>query len=127
MKSTIDLSRILSISGLLKSWTDASYAVHIGNRGHTGRVIPVGEGIVCTKSSKQELNAKGSTESEIIDASAFISRTLWMTQFMEKQEYPIKTNKFNQDNEIAIKIEINEQISCSDKSRHLDVRFFFMK
>ena len=127
MKSTIDLPRILSISGLLKSWTDASYAVHNDYRGHIGGVISAGEGIICTKSSKQKLNARSSTESEIICASDFISWTLWMTQFMEKQGCPIKTNIFYQDNENAIKIEKNGQKSYSSKSRHLNVRFFLIK
>ena len=107
LKSPIDLPRILSTSnlGVLKTWTDASYAVHNDYRGHTGGVISLGEGIVCTKSSKQKLNVKSSTESEIIGASDFISWTLWITLFMEKQEYSIKTNMFHQDNESAIQVE----------------------
>ena len=71
LKSTIDLPMILSTSKLriLKTWTVASYAVHNDYRGYEGGVYSVGEGIVCTTSSKQKLNAKSSTESEIIGAS----------------------------------------------------------
>ena len=52
LKSTINLPRILSTSnlGVLKTWTDASYAVLNDYRGYTGGVISVGEGIICTKS-----------------------------------------------------------------------------
>ena len=57
------------------------YAVHNDYRGHTGGVISVGEGIICTKSSKQKLNAKSSTESEIIGASDFISWTLQQKEY----------------------------------------------
>ena len=69
--------------------------------------------------------------SEIIGASDFISWILWMTQLMEnkvnKHFYQDKVNKhFYQDNESPIKIEKNGQKSCSSKSRHLNVRIFFI-
>ena len=50
-----------------------------------------------------------------------------MTLFMRKQGFPTITNIFYQDNESAVKIEKNGRKSCSSKSRHLNVRFFFIK
>ena len=46
---------------------------------------------------------------------------------MEKQGYKVKEAKFYQDNESAIKMEKNGLKSCGEKSRHIDIRYFFIK
>ena len=70
---------------------------------------------------------KGSTETEIIGASDYLAWLLWTKRFMEKQGYKINTTKFYQDNEKTIKMEKNGLKSCSEKSRHIDIRYFFIK
>jgi hypothetical protein len=47
--------------------------------------------------------------------------------FLEHQGYPIDENILYQDNQSAIKIEINGSKSCGRQSRHIDMRYFFMK
>ena len=51
---------------------DASYGAHEDMRGHTGGLMSFGSGIIHHKSSKQRLNSKSSTESELIGASDYI-------------------------------------------------------
>ena len=46
---------------------------------------------------------------------------------MQKQGYVIKEAKFYQDNESAIKMEKNGLKSCGEKSRHIDIIYFFIK
>ena len=45
----------------MKTWVDASYAVHPNMRGHTGGCLTLGRGMLHGRSSKQKLNAKRST------------------------------------------------------------------
>jgi hypothetical protein len=106
---------------------DASYAVHPDMKSHTGGVTSFGTGGILCKSSKQKLNTKSSTESELVGASDYLPNTLWMKMFMEAQGYPISQCFFEQDNESAIKLEKNGRSSCGPKSRHINIRYFFIK
>ena len=45
---------------------------------------------------------------------------------MEAQGYPIHQATFHQDNESAIKMEQNGKSSCGQRSRHIDIRYFFI-
>ena len=62
------MKRILSIEKDfgIKTWVDASYGTRINMKGHTGGVISMGRGMINHKTSKQKLNTKGSTESEVV-------------------------------------------------------------
>ena len=50
-----------------------------------------------------------------------------MTRFLEHQEYKIDKNIFYQDNESAIKMEKNGRDSAGSRSRHINIRYFFIK
>ena len=39
----------------------------------------------------------------------------------------IKRNVIHQDNQSGIRLETNGRQSCSQKSRHIDIRYFFLK
>ena len=51
------------------TWMDAAYAVHPNMRSHTGGATSMGWGLLHSKSSKQKLNTKSSTEAEIVGVS----------------------------------------------------------
>ena len=96
IKGTMDIVRIMSAEDLntVRAWPDTSYAVHDNMRGHTGGVISFGIGVTHHKPCKQKLNAKSSTETEIIRASDCLPWLLWTKRFMEKQGYTVKNTKF---------------------------------
>mmetsp|Transcript_14327 Transcript_14327/g.26895 ORF Transcript_14327/g.26895 Transcript_14327/m.26895 type:complete len:175 (-) Transcript_14327:32-556(-) len=52
---------------------------------------------------------------------------IWARMFLEHQGYEINENILYQDNQSAIKIEENGAKSCSKRSRHIDMRYFFIK
>ena len=54
------------------TWIDASHAVHEDTRGHTGGFISWRVGIIHCKSSKQKLNTKSTTESEVFTVSDYV-------------------------------------------------------
>jgi len=47
--------------------------------------------------------------------------------FLEAQGHHITNNVFAQDNQSAMKLEMNGRASCGQKSRHINIRYFFMK
>ncbi len=111
----------------LHTWVDASYAVHPDMKSHTGGVKSFGLcGLVC-KSSKQKLITKSLTEAELVGASDYLPNTIWMKHFLEGQGYSMGEIIFEQDNESAIKLEVNGRSSAGPKSRHIDIRYFFIK
>jgi hypothetical protein len=129
LNRTIDDCMIIGADCLtvLKTWVDASYGVHPDMKSHTGGVMSLGRGVIMSKSSKQKLNTKSSTEAELVGASDYLPSTIWAKMFLEEQGYEIHENTFYKDNQSAMKLETNGRASCGQKSRHIDIRFFFMK
>ena len=52
--------------GLLMWYVDASFAVHPNMQGHTGGGLTMGRGFPISTSTKQKLNTRSSTESELV-------------------------------------------------------------
>jgi hypothetical protein len=96
-------------------------------KSHTGGVISFGVGGLIGKLWKQKLNTKSSTEAELVGASDYLPHTLWVKMFMEAQGYKIAENYFEQDNKSAIKLEKNGRLSAGPRSRHINIRHFWMK
>jgi hypothetical protein len=128
LQDTIDLTLRIGADSLSQfyTWVDASFAVHPNMRSHTGGVSSFGRGGLICKSKKQSINTKSSTESELVGASDYLPNTLYIRLFMEAQGYPIDAAIFYQDNESAIKMETNGKASCGQRSRHIDIRYFFI-
>jgi hypothetical protein len=112
---------------VMQTWVDVSYAVHQDMKSHTGGCVSFGRGAIMSKSSKQKLNTKSTTESEFVGASDYLPSPIWGKKFLEAQGYTIKENIFHQDNEGAIRFETNGRRSCGPNSRHIDIRYFFIK
>ena len=112
----------------METYVDAAYAVHDDMRSHTGGVIGFGgKGILMAKTTKQKLNTESSTEAEVVGASDFLPWTIWIKRFLEHQGYETTSNVFHQDNMSAMKLERNGIMSCGQKSRHINIRYFFIK
>lgn len=109
------------------TWIDASYAVHMDMKGHTGGAISMGYGLVHTRAAKQSINTKSSTESELVSVAEYIPYNLWLLMFLEEQGYGIKENVIYQDNQSAMLMEKNGRTSCTGNSRHINIRYFLSK
>ena len=61
---TINEKLTLSADSLtfMKYWVDASYVIHPDMRGHTGGCLTLGCGMIHSRSTKQNLNTKSSSE-----------------------------------------------------------------
>ena len=113
--------------GCFRTWVDASYAVHPDMRSHTGGAMSFGRGAIICKSSKQKLNTKSSTEAEFVGASDYLPHPIWVKNFLTAQGYTVRENILEQDNESAIKLERNGRMSAGPKSRHIAIRYFWIK
>jgi hypothetical protein len=113
--------------GKIRTWVDASYAVHPDMKSHTGGIISLGTGGIMCKSTKQKLNTKSSTEAELVGASDYLPNTIWVKLFLEAQGYTVTDNILEQDNESAIKLETNGRASAGPRSRHIDIRYYWVK
>jgi Reverse transcriptase (RNA-dependent DNA polymerase) len=129
LNGTLDLTLTLGADdlGKIRTWVDASYAVHPDMKSHTGGVMSMGTGAFLCKSTKQKLNTKSSTEAELVGATDYIPNSIWSKMFLEAQGHQIVENVFEQDNVSAIRLEKNGRASAGKKSRHIHIRYFFMK
>ena len=108
------------------AYVDASYAVHEDFRSHTGTAITIGGGATYAKSSVQKLNTKSSTESELVGASDSCGHILWTRDWLIHQGYTEKPAILHQDNQSTMAL-ISKGYSTSDKTRHINIRYFFIK
>jgi hypothetical protein len=129
LRGTLHMPRVLGAETLhrMTTYVDVAFAPHPDMRSHTGGGISFGRGALCTKSTKQRINTKSTTESETVGASDYLPNTIWLANFIKAQGYEITENLFMQDNESAIKLEKNGRASAGQRTRHMDIRYFWIK
>ena len=128
IRGTRMLPLILSAngSGILKWYVDASFAVHPNMRGHSGGGLSLGRGFPIVSSTKQKINTKSSTESEIVGADDFMPAICWTRHFLMAQGYDVRDNVLFQDNMSSILLEKNGKASSSKRTKHINIRYFFI-
>ena len=128
LKDTLEDVRIISADDFdnLYTWVDASYATHPNMRSHTGGAMSFRTGILHGKSSKQKLNTKNSAEAELVAVSDYLPYHIWMVNFLKCPGYNINRKILYQDNQSAMKMEMNGRNSCTGNLRHIDIRYFFV-
>ena len=127
--STIDDVLTLGAEDLnsIGSFVDVSFAMHEDMRSHTGGGVSFGRGILMGRSTKQKLNTTSSTESELVGAAEYLPNVVWLMNFLEHQGYETKSSVLYQDNVSAIRLEKNGQRSSSRRTRHIDIKYFWVK
>jgi hypothetical protein len=95
-------------------------------RSHIGAIMTLGKGAIISDSTKQKVNARSSTESEMIAADDTISKILWTKRFIEAQGHNLKANIVFQDNTSAMKLEMNGKASSGKRTRQFDIKFFYL-
>jgi hypothetical protein len=128
LRSTVDLPLILGaeLTGVLNWYVDASFAVHPNMRGHTGGGLTMGRGFPIVCSTKQKINTRSSTESELVGVDDMMSSILWTRYFLKAQGYNVRDNVVFQDNQSSILLEKNGKASSSKRTKHINVRYFFI-
>ena len=84
--------------GQLTWHVDAASVVHHDMQSHTGGVLLAGKGAIYSTSTKQKLNTKKSTESELVGINNVMPMILWTKDFLDAQGYDTSALTINQDN-----------------------------
>jgi hypothetical protein len=128
LRGTPDMVLTLEGSGMnvVKWWADASFAVHADFKSHTGGAMSLGKGVVYSTSTRQKINTRSSTEAELVAANDVMAQLLWTQHFLRDQGYTSTETRLYQDNQSAILLEKNGRASSSKRTRHLDIRYFFI-
>ncbi len=129
VEKTIEDERIIGALDLniLCTWIDVSHTVHPGMNSHTGGTMSLGHRTLHTKSSKQKLNTKSSTEAELVGVSEYLPYNIWLTNFLKEQGYKLKSNVISLDKQSTMRMETNGRNSCTGNQRHINIRYFFVK
>jgi hypothetical protein len=128
LRGTIELPLILRSDSvpIPKWWVDGSHATHPNMRGHSGGCMSLGEGMPINTSTKQKINTRSSTETELVAADDFMPIILWTNYFLDAQGYGTNDTILYQDNQSAILLEKNGRKSSSKRTKHLNCRYYFI-
>ena len=96
-------------------------------KSHTGGSLSLGREVLFSKSTKQKSNSKSSTEAELIASSEVLPPILWTRYFLEDQGVDVRESVLYQDNTSVIQLENNGKTSSGQRTRHINIRYFFIK
>ena len=108
------------------AYVDASHGIHADGKSHTGCVITLGQGGVYTKSHKQKIVSKSSTEAELIALSDSLSMILWTQQFLRDLGVEVGPVTVHEDNTSTISL-AKKGKSTTDMTKHIKVRHYLIK
>ena len=77
-------------------------------------------------SSKQKLNTKSSTESDISGVYDLLNQVIWTRHFLQQQVNNIHDNIIYQDNQSTIELDKNGRQLSSKRTRHINIRYYFI-
>jgi hypothetical protein len=96
-------------------------------QGHSGGGLSLGRIVSPIMSlTKQKLNTRSSTESEIVGADDFMPAICWTRYFMEAQGYQVQDNILFQDNKNAILLEKNGKALSSKRTKHVNIHQYLV-
>ncbi len=113
-------------SGGLMSYVNASFAVHPNMPSHTGGGLTRGRGFPIVSSTKQKLNTRSSTESELVGVDNMMSIIVWSCYFLMAQGYGVTQNLLLQDKKSSMLLEKNGNASSGKRTWHINIRYFFI-
>jgi hypothetical protein len=107
-------------------YIDAAFAVHPNMHGHTGGGLTMGRGFPIAISTKQKLNTKSLTESELVGVDNMMPIILCTCYFLLEQAYGVIENLLLQDKQSLILLERNGRASGGKCTRHINIHNFFI-
>jgi len=108
----------------LVAYGDASYAVHVNGRSHSGIYLTFGpnSGPIFVKSKVQKMVTLSSTEAELVTLVDCVKACIPFHQALQDLQIPTGPIIVKQDNQSTIHIVVNGE-GYSGKNRHMRVRY----
>ena len=78
------------------------------------------------ESAKQKLNARSSTETELVSVDDCMPQMLWTNLFMKEQGHSVGGAVVHQDNKSTTLLENNGNFSSGKKTKHIQALFHFV-
>ena len=85
-----------------------------------GRIFPI------VSFTKQNINTKISTETEIVVVDNFMSSICWTQYLIAAQGYNVRDNHLHQDNKSSIILDNNKKVLSVKRTKHVNIRYFFI-
>ena len=93
-------------------------------RGHTGGALTMGTGFPLVTSTKQKLNTRSLTESELVGVDDLLPQILRACLFLKAKGFKVVDNIIHQDNKSTILLECNGRGSSSKRMKHIKIRYY---
>ena len=110
----------------VRTYVDASFAVHPDMKSHTGLCISLGTGIFYAKSTGQKINTTSSCQAELVAVAKGLQQAIYSSYLIEEQGYPRPMVTVYQDNQSAIRL-IENGRSNSELTRHIEIGYYWVK
>jgi hypothetical protein len=95
-------------------------------RSHTGGEMTMGRGFPIASSTKQRLNTRSSTESELVGVDDIMPIIVWSCYFLMAQGYGVTHKLLLQDNKSSMLLEKNGKASSGKCTCHINIQYFFI-
>jgi hypothetical protein len=95
-------------------------------KSHTGGAMTLGKGSMYSTSVKQKLMTRSLTEAKVVAVHDVMPQMLWTAYFLKGQGVHVPDSILYQDNMSAMLLEKNGRASASKRSRHMNIRYFFI-
>ena len=110
----------------IRTYIDASFAVHSDFKSHTGICITMGIGWFYAKSIGQKINRTSSCQAELVALAKGFQQSIYSAYFLASQGYNIPSIVVNQDNQSTITL-ISNGKSNSGLTRHIQIGYYWVK
>jgi hypothetical protein len=128
LKETINFELVISCEELknLTWYIDGSYAVYDDMKGQSGSLLMIGKNNVLSRSNKQKVNTRNSTETELIAVDDTLPTVQWASLFVKDQGYDLEM-VVKEDNRSTMLVMKNGRLSSGKRTKHLDIRYFYIQ
>ena len=101
--------------------------MHPDVKGQTGVAMTLGKGSIYNSSIKKKMNARSSAETELICTYDVFPQTLWTKYFLQEKHCDADECRIMRENQSTMLLESNGSSSSRNRTKHINVRYFFSK
>ena len=111
---------------IINWYLDAAFTVHSDFKSHTGACMTLGQGAITSISTKQKINTRSSTESELVSTDDILSKVIWSKRFVTAQGYTVNENIIYRDNQSTMKLKQHGKASSGKRTHHFHIKYFYI-